>query len=171
MSVSKSVILVGMMGCGKSTLGKILASELNLEFIDSDRDLESVFGTDIRTYFLENNESAFRQAEHDYISSFSKKNFVMATGGGLPCFHGNMKILKQLGTVVYIECSVETLLKRLENQVATRPMLRDLTSVAREKKIKSLIQQRKDCYDTANIVVNGDLEIEMIISAILKSIA
>ena len=110
MLVNKSsIILIGMMGSGKTTVGKILADEINFKFIDSDDLIEKQEDKSITDIFLSKGEDYFRELEKNLISKFNHKHFVLATGGGLPVFNDNFDKLINIGTIVYLKTSFKEL--------------------------------------------------------------
>src|SRR5690242_535239 len=96
------IFLIGLMGSGKSFLGKKISESMNLPFIDLDTEIEKQEKLSIAEIFSAKSEDYFRTVETSLLRSNSaKKEFVMATGGGAPCFHGNMDYIKQTGISVY----------------------------------------------------------------------
>ena len=127
------------MGAGKTTLGRKLAETLNIPFFDSDQEIEKESKTSIQGLFEEHGELYFREKEKEFIQSlFQKTNFVLATGGGLPCFNNQITELNNLGITVYLNNSVEILIQRLLNDIQHRPLIKDLT----EKELKGFILQK-----------------------------
>ena len=104
-----SIILIGMMGSGKTTVGKILANKINFKFIDSDDLIEKQEDKSINDIFLLKGENYFRELEKNLISKFKYKSFVLATGGGLPVFNDNFDKLINIGTIVYLKTSFKEL--------------------------------------------------------------
>jgi shikimate kinase len=141
------IILIGFMGSGKSTVGKALAKDLNIPFIDTDEKIEKETGRIINDIFRESGEAYFRDLETEALKDLLKKKErqVIAVGGSLPVRKENRDYLKQLGKVIYLTASVSTLVERLSGD-ATRPMLQgdDL-----KKRIETLMEQRGALYDEA----------------------
>lgn len=107
---SENIVLVGMPGCGKSTVGKALARILSRELVDTDRLVEKAKGMSIPEIFLTEGEEAFRSYEHEALSDACKKSgFVIATGGGAPTIENNRRPMKQNGRVVYLTRDLEEL--------------------------------------------------------------
>lgn len=97
------IFLIGFMGCGKSTLGKKLATKLGYDFIDLDYQLEKQMGTSIGNYFAANGEEAFRKLESKTLKEFDYPiNGVIATGGGTPCYFDNMDWMNSNGITIYM---------------------------------------------------------------------
>src|SRR5690349_3633498 len=122
------LFLLGMMGAGKTSVGRVLARELDLVFIDLDERIERLFGASIASLF-EHGEPAFRAREHSALRSlvdepgFAGAAAVVATGGGIVCDADNLQIMSSVGRLVYLEVDVETLCTRLRQpeQRDTRP--------------------------------------------------
>lgn len=151
----KPIFLIGYMGAGKSTLGRKLADEMNLQFIDTDTFIENRFRERIRDMFLRIGEDAFRLKEHYVIEELSgMQDCVIATGGGLPCFHNNMDIMKASGLTLYLEASAEQLAERLALCKRTRPTIYDKEGVELHRHITEALSVREPIYDTADIKVS-----------------
>lgn len=138
------VILIGFMGCGKSSVGKELALELDVPFIDTDAMIEKQTGRKISAIFRESGEAYFRDLEtmalKQLMDSGGRK--VIAVGGGLPVRPVNREYLKRLGTTVYLLARPETLVERLEGD-DTRPLLQEGEL---RQKIKQLMNDREEIY-------------------------
>lgn len=139
------IILIGFMGSGKTSVGKRLAEKLHLPFVDTDEQIEQTWKMKITDIFSQYGESYFRNLETETIKKLSedRNRKVISVGGGLPVQERNQPYLKQMGTVIFLEASKETLVKRLKGDT-TRPLLSggELT-----ERIGTLMQQRKDIYD------------------------
>ena len=149
------IFLVGFMGCGKTTLGRKLASRLNYAFIDLDDIFEAKVGMTIAEYFSSFGEDAFRKLESEVLKLTGyPKNAIVSTGGGLPCFFDNMDWMNAHGKTVYIKLSPKTLAGRLENEKDQRPVLRDhgKNLVAF---IASKLAERDMFYDRALVIADG----------------
>ncbi len=143
------------MGAGKSTLGRKLADELNLQFIDTDTFIENRFRERIRDMFLRVGEEAFRLKEHYVIEELSGiQDCIIATGGGLPCFHNNMEIMKSSGLTLYLEASPEQLAERLELCKRTRPTIYNKEGTELLQHIKEALSIREITYQKADLIVS-----------------
>jgi len=119
----RNVYLIGPMGSGKTAVGRRLASLLGVEFIDSDAEIEKRTGVDIRYIFEKEGEARFRQRERDVIADLTAlEGVVVATGGGVILDPANRERLAKTGTVVYLETTIDTLVKRTK-AAKTRPLL------------------------------------------------
>ena len=153
----KRVILVGFMGAGKSTLGKKIAKKMNLPFIDSDREIEERHQKSIGEIFTENGESFFRTMETDFILSLQNKDeFVLATGGGMPCFGKNMELLNELGTTFYLERSPKELANRLFNAKTRRPLIDGMEQEELISFIDEKLKVREEYYKSAHVILGRD---------------
>lgn len=122
-SVPDTVVLIGPMGSGKSTVGRCLASLLHKEFVDSDEELEERCGADIPWIFDIEGEEGFRKRETSVLDDLSKrKNSVIATGGGAILAEKNRRILRSAGFVVYLTADLEVLFGRVAKD-KSRPLL------------------------------------------------
>jgi shikimate kinase len=148
----ENVFLVGPMGVGKTTVGKVLAAQLELEFYDSDREIEEATGADIPWIFDVEGEAGFRLREIRMIDQLSvKKNIVLATGGGAVLAQENRNWLKARGIVVYLRATLIQQLERTSRDKG-RPLLQTPDPV---KKIKEIMNIREPLYlDVADIVVD-----------------
>src|SRR5258708_28773826 len=98
------IFLIGLPGSGKTTLGKQLSEKLNLSFIDLDLEIEKLEGKTVQKIFAEKKESYFREVESQTLKNYSsaKTDFVMATGGGSPCFFDKMDVLNDSGKTIFL---------------------------------------------------------------------
>ena len=150
------VFLIGYMGSGKSTVGKLLAEKLKLDFIDFDRNIEKEEGRTIAEIFDSGGEDKFREMEHEYLKKLlPKKNAVISLGGGTPCFHNNIDLINKNGTSVYLQMDVETLVKRLSKARDKRPLIRGLNDAELKYFIEANLEKRQSVYRQAPILVNA----------------
>jgi len=150
------IFLIGFMGCGKTTLGRKLASRLGYEFMDLDHILEAQAGMSIADYFSNFGEAAFRQLESDVLKQTKyPEHAVISTGGGLPCFFDNMEWMNAHGTSLYIQLSPKTLADRLEHEKMKRPLLQDKHGDALIAFIEDKLTEREFFYKQASIVAKG----------------
>jgi shikimate kinase len=145
-----NVILVGFMGAGKSVCGRLLARRLGRCFVETDDMIVAGEGRSIPEIFREAGEARFRQLEADIIESLKlKSGDVIATGGGMPCRDGRMELLRELGTVVWLDGDVRELYERA-SRIGNRPMLesRSMTEV------EELYRSRQPYYRRAHITID-----------------
>ena len=124
------IILVGYMGSGKTTIGKMLSEYVGIPFYDLDDIIEKYIGKSIPTIFLENGEVFFRKMEHKLFNEFVKDNdsFVLSLGGGTPCYANNHLLLQNSNIdSFYLKNTVEELVNRLKKEKQQRPLISNLT--------------------------------------------
>ena len=146
----RSVFLIGMMGAGKTTIGRLLAQAVGFEFIDADRELESRSGVLIPTIFSVEGEDGFRRREAALLDELTQRpGIVLATGGGAVLSADTRRRLKERGLVLYLRASGEEIHRRTRNDRA-RPLLQTANPRVR---IDELLAQREPLYEaTADIV-------------------
>ena len=146
------IFLVGMMGAGKTSLGKTLAKQSGLPFLDTDAYIKVQTGQSIPEIFSTKGEVAFRKMEEECFHSLTPNAQWIATGGGFPCFKDLMVKMKQLGTVVYLKMTPEELNKRIQS-VANRPLLQTSEPI---NELTRLLLERTEIYEMADFVINGN---------------
>lgn len=162
-----NVSLIGMSGSGKSSVAPVLAAALGLNTVDTDGIIEKNYGK-ISDIFKNYGEKRFRDIENGVIKSLSDcKNTVIATGGGCVLNPENVKMLKNLGKVVYLKTGVQILAKRL-NGDATRPLIQGGTA----EKLCALYTERAALYEAAAdvVVLTDGLKIGEVAKKIIGSI-
>lgn len=144
----KNLILEGFMGCGKSRIARQLGSDLKLPVIDTDDLIEKKQGKKIADIFAIEGEEAFRDMETETLRELlsSEGASVISLGGGMPVREENRKLLRELGSVVYLKADVDVLVARLERGVEKRPMLAGYELRGR---VQELIFAREAFYDEA----------------------
>lgn len=149
-----NVFLVGPMGVGKTTIGRLLADELRLSFVDTDREIEFRTGTDIPWIFDVEGEQGFRLRESRVLSDLSEKSDqVLATGGGIVLDPANRAIIKNSGCCVYLTANVEQLVARVGKD-KKRPLLQNGSPKA---VLESVLKLRDPLYrEVASWVVQTD---------------
>lgn len=165
------LFLIGYMGSGKTTLGDPLAKRLNIPFIDMDRLLEQREGKSVTRIFEEAGESGFREIERDVLQeSVLPDNFVMATGGGAPCFFDNMDWMNRQGITMYLRVPAEEIARRLAQGRSDRPLLRDIPEEELTEVIRERIAQREKFYLQAQLIMEqSDLTVEQLLEALTKA--
>lgn len=154
MTVASNLILVGPMGAGKTTIGRLLAAELSRDFFDTDHEIQKRCGADIPWIFDVEGEEGFRQRETQMIRELSARHgAVIATGGGAVLREENRQLLREAGTVIYLCITVEQQLKRTARD-RSRPLLQ---RVDREQVLREMYRQRDPLYRaTADIIVRSE---------------
>lgn len=150
----RNVFLVGPMGAGKSTIGRLLAKELRYPFKDSDREIEARTGADIPWIFDVEGEDGFRQREEAMIAELVMENgIVLATGGGVVMREANRQALAANGLVVYLRTSVDQQLQRTSKD-RQRPLLLNADP---ERVLRDLMAKRDPLYrEIADIIIDTD---------------
>ena len=151
------IFIIGYMGAGKTTLGKLLAEQLNYHFHDLDEMFEISTGYSIGSYFEKFGEAAFRQKEREILfSHLDDSETVIATGGGTPCYSDNMTMMNQKGITVFIDISFDTIMERLSGKFHDRPMLKHIPHEQLPEFISEHMKSRLEYYSRALIKVDGD---------------
>ena len=150
---SKNIVLVGPMGCGKTTVGRKLSRKLNQDFFDTDHEIINKTGVSIDHIFDIEGEEGFRRRESEVLESLcDMNNIVIATGGGVVLLPQNRLVLKNTGVVIYLSSSVEQLLRRTAKS-KTRPLLENSSN--RQKTITEIVNARDKYYrEVATIVID-----------------
>lgn len=163
----KPIILIGMMGSGKTTVGKQLATQLKLSWVDTDQYIENLENQSISKLFQLKGESYFRECETKALQQTLKKYEIISTGGGMILKSENQELLKKDAFVIYLETQLSTLVSRLDT--SNRPLLQheDLTT-----KLSSLIKQRQALYqECADVIIQTDqLSVDDIVKQIISYI-
>ena len=152
---NKNIVLIGYMGCGKSTVGRKAAKALGYTLLDTDTLIEKEEGMSIAKLFEVKGEEYFRNKETETIKRLitEEKGNIIATGGGLPMKEGNSELLKELGTVIYLKVENETLIKRLSNDKA-RPLLRNVNL---KERVETMLKIRGPVYEAcADVILQAD---------------
>ena len=140
----KNIYLIGLMGSGKTTLGKVLSKKLDKQFYDSDQVIEEKLGVNVPMIFEYEGEAGFREREKDILKELvSKQNIVLATGGGIILSESNRDLLAKNGIVIYLKSNQKDLVLRMKND-KTRPLLKNGNV---ELIIKKLCQEREPLYE------------------------
>ena len=137
-----------MPGSGKSYQANLLSDRLNLPFIDLDEEIIKTIHQSISEFFAREGEDAFRKVEHDVLKKTIDNNsqFVMATGGGTPCFYDNIQLMNDSGLTVFLDTPRETLLERISLS-KSRPLMQNDP----EKKLTELFESRYNIYKKARL--------------------
>jgi shikimate kinase len=165
----RSIVLIGLMGAGKTAVGRRLANKLDLPFIDADTEIEMAAGASIREIFAEHGEAYFRQGERKVIQRLLDSGpQVLATGGGAYMSAETRAAIKARGLSVWLNADIKVLLKRVGRR-GNRPLL---AGGDPEKVMKKLMQERYPVYAEADITVESrDVPHEMIVGAVIDALA
>ena len=167
----KSIILIGYMGAGKTTVGRHLAQKLGRTFYDLDWYIETRYRKPIHQIFSERGESGFREIEREMLHEAAAfEDIVLSCGGGTPCYFDNIDYMNEVGHTVYLKCSPETLAAHL------KPLIQGKTPEELDAFIRESLTQRGPFYEKARIIIDvpylGAKErVEQIAAAIAGRIA
>ena len=164
------ISLVGFMGTGKSTIGRLISAKLNMPFLETDVLIEKEVGKSIPEIFEQNGEDFFRKKESKILNKIinNRKSFILSTGGGIVINKKNRKLLKQNTIPILLEASPEIIYSRIKKAQERRPLLE--TDDPKEE-IKILMEKRKNFYHKFKNRVNTDNKSpDKIINLILKKI-
>jgi shikimate kinase len=167
----KTLWLVGMMGAGKTAVGRALAARLELPFVDSDAEVVARSGRSIPETFAQAGEGGFRSLEREAIEGLAGRELVVSLGGGAIAQPGMADFLAAAGIVVYLRARPETLLGRL-GDCADRPLLAGLEPAERAGRLVSLLDERRAAYESAAIIVDTDgIPAEEVAAAVAEKLA
>jgi shikimate kinase len=151
-----NIYFVGFMGCGKSTWAKQLAREVNMPAFDMDDIIEDIEGENIYDLFYGKGEAYFRAVEHQVLQDLAKvnKGYLIASGGGTPCFYDNMTLMNTTGASIYLKASKEFLFNRLKNSRHTRPLIAMMDNVELKHFIEITLNERENFYSQATRIID-----------------
>ncbi len=161
-----NIILIGFMGCGKSSTARFISKNYAFRFVDTDRIIEKKMKMNVREIFEKHGENYFRRLERKIITtnlSFCS-DCVISTGGGLPCYFNNIEALKKIGWVFYLKLSFEDIISRVRN-MTNRPLLDDT------EKARLLYNERISCYENAHFFVDASKNVDVIAQDIISKIS
>lgn len=141
------IIFVGMPACGKSRMAKIISKEFNLPLFDSDDFIERKYKMSITKLFSLVGEKGFRKLEHEALKEILRKEkYVLATGGGLPCFYNNMDLINLAGETFFLNVDLKLIFKRLKKFREKRPLLSKLNDKNLFDYLENMYKLRKKYY-------------------------
>jgi shikimate kinase len=151
------VFLVGLMGSGKSFWAQQLSAILHIPAFDLDTEIEKTEVKKVAAIFADDGENYFRQKENEVLKSFADKpNFILATGGGAPCFFDNMGWMNAHGTTVWIDEPVEIIAARLEKEKSHRPLIANVETEGLANFLTQMRDKRKSFYSKAKFHLSGN---------------
>ena len=166
------IFLIGFMGSGKTHWGRLLSQKLNIPFFDLDEQIASHEGEAINEIFSQKGEEYFRLLEKDtlHIITESHDSFVMACGGGTPCYFNNIEYLNQSGTTVWLNTPVDVLFQRLTKEKEHRPLIKALSEEQLKSYIIKKFSDRKIYYEQADVNVDEDpMQLEQLVEKIFHA--
>ena len=151
-----NIYFVGFMGCGKSHYSKMLSREVMMPAFDMDNIIEDLEGTNIYDLFFEKGEEYFREVEHQVLQDLIKinKGYLIACGGGTPCFNNNMDLMNQKGATIYLKASKEFLLDRLKKSRTSRPLIAMMNNLELKEFIDKTLDEREAFYKQATSIID-----------------
>ena len=153
------IVLCGYMGSGKSIIAKLLAKSLTINSIDLDEYIEKQQCKTVSKIFEDSGEIKFRKLEHIALQEImnSSDDFLLAMGGGTPCYAGNDKFLQQDDVIsIYLKTGIKEIVKRLKTEIAKRPLLKNLDEAEREEFVAKHIFDRSYYYMQSKHIVTTD---------------
>ena len=154
------IILLGYMASGKSTIGKLIAKEYNLQFVDLDDYIEQKEQKNIPEIFKDNGEIYFRKKETEYLVELlnKKEDFVLSLGGGTPCYGNNMEHIKSVKKVcsIYLKANSTTIVERLKEEKENRPLVAELNNEDLLEFVAKHLFERNYYYNMAHFKVQID---------------
>ena len=154
--MADKIILMGFMGCGKSTIGKVLSKKLGMPFVDLDDVIEKEAKTSISKIFAGKGEKYFRQLETKVLKNILDRDeqLILALGGGTPCHNNNLKLIKRHPSF-YINCGVDLLTSRLRKERSHRPIIAEQDDKHLKSFIKNKLSERRSFYEQATYTNQG----------------
>lgn len=160
-----------MMCCGKSTVGRLLATHLGLPFIDLDRVIEERVGP-LLPFIQREGEEAFRAVESDVLlETAARTGCVIATGGGTPTMSRNLEIMRHAGTLIWLDVPMHALMPRIERAGGDRPLLFGLHGDALRERVRDLLQARTPVYALADLRITTDGAPDEVVALIASAMA
>jgi len=154
------IFLVGYMGCGKTTFGHRLATELGWQFADLDELIEERYKISIHDFFKKYGEESFRRIENMMLrEQLTKHRIIVSTGGGTPCFYNNMELMNRYGVTIFLNTPVPVLVQRLLNGKRKRPLVMGLRIDELTLKINQHLEQRIGYYNMAQYKISLEEQI------------
>ena len=150
------IFLTGYMGCGKSTIGRKVAAQMGINFIDLDKYIEERYFKSVPDIFAQEGEAAFRLKERQALLEVSEfEEIVVGTGGGAPCFFDNMQLMNQAGITIYLAPDNETLACRLLRSKTDRPLIAGKSKEELLIFIQQALEKRAPFYEQSKIIIRG----------------
>ncbi|MDB4656222.1 shikimate kinase [Flavobacteriales bacterium] len=165
------VFLLGYMASGKTTAAKKLAKKLDVEFVDLDKEVVRSEGMSIPEIFKIKGELGFRKLERRELRKWiNKDNYVMACGGGTPCYFESMDEMNAAGVTIYLQMTAKAVVDRVQTAKEERPILKGLSEDKMLKKVAFQIEKRDPFYTRAEWTINGvNLDIDELVGMVNHS--
>ncbi|MBQ3509730.1 MAG: shikimate kinase [Peptococcaceae bacterium] len=166
----RSLILIGFMGTGKSTLGRVLAERLHLEQVDLDEVVVQEQNMPISDIFARYGEERFRELEHDVVRRYAAQpNLIISPGGGAVLREENRKVMREYCTVISLLARPEVILERVNRDETVRPVLENRKpGQSKLERIEEVLAQRMPCYQEADFILDtSDAPVELLAEQVL----
>ncbi len=151
----KNIILLGYMGAGKTSVGKVMAKKTGMQFYDLDWYIEERYRRKVADIFAQRGEEGFRDIEHRMLHEVAEfENVVLALGGGTPCFFDNMDYANRCGITIFLDASPQTIVRHLSISHTVRPLLQNYSGDALIAHIREQIDERMPYYSKAQYKVD-----------------
>ena len=166
-NIIKNLCLIGLMGSGKSVIGKDLSKKLDIAFIDTDTEIEKELGLTIDLIFKNHGEDYFRSVEEKICLKFLKnENCIISLGGGSVMNQNIRKSIKQNSYSIYLKVDNNTLLNRLKNS-KKRPLLKNID---KKKALYEIYNKRKNYYRNADLIIENNFQKKEVIAEIISKL-
>lgn len=165
MSATNNIVLIGFMGSGKSTIGRLLAKEIDGYFLDTDSMIESLEGKSIPEIFKDKGEAYFRGLEHETVSWLKNnvQNAIISTGGGMLVY---CEALKEVGKIIYLDVPFQTILSRMDGkELDKRPLFKDAIEAEKIYKDRDTVYRQK-----ADIIIDASSDLKTVLSRLRGAI-
>ena len=164
-----NIFIIGMMGAGKTTLARELASKLGCAWQDTDAMVERKFNISIAEFWLQFGEERFREEECALLPILREsKNLIVSTGGGFPCFNDNMRWLNDEGLTVFLNTDVDLIVKRMCEAGSGRPLIAGKSGREMRSALMKMRRERLSVYNQAHIAVNVEAEMTEVADIMLE---
>ena len=171
----RKIILLGYMGCGKSTIAQTLSKIITIPFVDLDEYIEKKTNLSVTAIFEKHGEIYFRKVEHEVFLELlnSSETMIIGLGGGTPCYANNHELLKGENVVaIYLKASIETLFQRLSANKSERPLIAHKNDNEMKEFIAMHLFERSFYYNQAQYKVNVDAKtIDQVVTDIVTILA
>lgn len=162
--MNRNLVLTGLMGAGKSTVGQLLAERLKFAYIDLDREIERAARKSVAEIFTQDGEAAFRDLETQTLRALGGiQQAVIASGGGAPLRPENRVLMREIGDIVWLAVSPETAFARV--RASDRPLLQVADPLGR---LRALAAEREPAYADCDLRVDANADAAQVVEAILK---
>lgn len=166
------IFLIGFMGSGKTHWGRLLSEKLGMRFFDLDEQIIEQAGNSINEIFASEGEEQFRLKEKEilHIITESHDSFVMACGGGAPCYFNNIVYMNQAGTTVWIHTPLEVVYDRLLKEKESRPLIKDFSNEQLQSYITKKFADRRIYYEQSKVSIDEEpVQIQKLIDTIFHA--